>query len=197
MAESESDTTALLARVIGWIESEVGEDVGLNEPADDEHLRSVEQLIGSTIPDGLRSWYLVANGQSGFPIFPDAYRWISLSWISTAHKRKAELFHGPDDVFDEAWWHPGLLPFAADQDGYEICIDLDGRNSGVDGEVLEWVPSDWPNQRTARTHPGSWAVDPAGFTSWLSNYANDLGAGRYHVVEGSGYLAPRAETSEQ
>ena len=184
------DVANALGRIVTWFEEHPDQpNLNLAAPASADQIAAVEQTIGASLPDSVRTAYGFADGQDQQPshtLFPDGYRWMRLAEMTQVWESMHGLFEGDDDeVFGKEWWHPGLMPLADNGSGDGLYVDLDGRNDGVVGEVIEFIHDDWPSQRTERTHPNSWATAADGFDAWLGRYADDLAAGTYTFRWGS------------
>lgn len=184
MTEARDDVASSLKRIVDWFGAGVDQpDLKLGSPATAEQLKAAEDSIGAALPGPVRAAYGVANGQAidaTHPLFPDANWWVSLEGLLSDREVMVGLFEGDDsEEFGKEWWHPGLIAVTQDGSGDGVYVDLDGRNDGVVGEVIQFVHDDWPSQRTERVDPTSWATDANGFDSMLRRYAGDLEAGRY------------------
>jgi len=80
-------------------------------------------------------------------------------------------------IIQPLWWHRGWMPFARDQTGRLLCLDLDPALGGIVGQLIAWDPDTGPVATGHRS-----------FAAWLREYRDDLLADRYHV-DADGYIA--------
>jgi len=149
-------------------------------------LQRLEARLSCILPDGYASSLLTHNGDADLSTWH--YLGITGVWriASTLRSRsEAGSFMGRTvigagrAVIRSLWWHRGWVPFAQDQTGRLLCLDLDPAVGGIVGQIIAWDPNTGP---VATGHHS--------FEAWLREYRNDLLAGRYHVDADSYIAAP-------
>src|SRR5262249_16279665 len=124
----------------------------LNPGASPKDLALVEKTVGRELPEDFKEAYRIHNGQKGggdlipplargeegYFLMPTAD--IVREWKSWKKLVDGGEFEGkesaPDRGIQDAWWHPGWVPFASNGAGDSICLDLTPAPGGVAGQVI-------------------------------------------------------------
>lgn len=119
----------------------------LNPPATDAQIRELEKTIGAQLPADFVEFLKVHNGQAGRaePLF-EGYRFLSSGEIAKESKLWSNLlntgaFKGfkpePQSGVTAAWWSDLWIPFAANDEGDCICLDVEPAAEGAKGQVIQ------------------------------------------------------------
>lgn len=172
----------LWARIEQWLENNgnAGENVlnKLEKPLTDSDLAELTHVIGARLCDEHEQLLRVHNGTWmgkcslwGWELHSS--KEIAHSWNILTHDfapeyegKRAEP-HGPVRAM---WWNPKWIPIAYNLAGSYYCADLDPAPGGQVGQVLiHWHEK--PERRV---------VAPS-FRAWVSQFVDDLEAGKYRV----------------
>jgi cell wall assembly regulator SMI1 len=136
-------------------ESNFKELLNLQPGASDEELRLLENTLGVTLPDEMKLFYKVFNGQVWEPGVKSFVRNLTLSPITEIIDNWCflqEEFDPDDDIEFESekelkplLWNSKWIPIAENGGGDYLCIDTDPSESGVIGQVL-YFWHDWGNR---------------------------------------------------
>jgi len=144
----------------------------------------LEALLSCLLPADYRASLRAHNGDADL----SAWHYLSAAGVWRAasalrEQAEAEAFAGRTvigagrGVIQPLWWHRGWVPFAQDQGGRLLCLDLDPGLGGIVGQLIAWDPDTGPVATGHRS-----------FAAWLREYRADLLAGRYHA-DADGYIA--------
>ncbi|WP_089739420.1 SMI1/KNR4 family protein [Gracilibacillus ureilyticus] len=126
--------------------------LNLQPGASDKELQLLENTLKITLPEEVKSFYRIYNGQDWVPGTYPIVRNLTLSPIS-------EIIHfweflqeefDPDDGLEadidkelkQVLWNSGWVPIAENGGGDYLCIDTDPAETGVHGQVLYFF-HDW------------------------------------------------------
>lgn len=119
----------------------------LNPPATDAQIRELEKALGVQLPADLVACLKVHNGQAGRaePLF-DGYRFLSSDEVAQESKLWRRLLNTgafkdftpePQSGVAKAWWSDSWIPFAVNDEGDCICLDLGPAAGGAKGQVIQ------------------------------------------------------------
>lgn len=119
----------------------------LNPPATDAQIRELEQEIGVQLPADFVCFLKVHNGQVGQaePLF-EGGRFLSIGEIAKESKLWSDLLNAgafkdfkpePQSGVAANWWSDLWIPFAANDEGDCICLDLEPAVEGAKGQVIQ------------------------------------------------------------
>ena len=153
-----ADITGTWNRILSWLESNASQILSQHQNGvTDAELNELESKIGCELPDDVKQFYRLVNGnnpnQSSFGIFPSiddfdqmAYGPLAISQLQREWETQKELLDGgdfegcePEDVdagiLNESW-NPGWIPFAGNGGGDLYCIDMVPDSRGTSGQVI-------------------------------------------------------------
>ncbi|HDX9500114.1 TPA: SMI1/KNR4 family protein [Bacillus thuringiensis] len=133
-------------------ESNFKESLNLQPGAGDEDFQLIEDTLGLTLPEEMKSFYRVYNGQIWEPGVNPFVRNLTLSPISEIISNwefLQEEFDPDDDLEPDiekelkpALWNSKWIPIAENGGGDYLCIDTDPSEVGFTGQVLYYY-HDW------------------------------------------------------
>ncbi|PDY43955.1 SMI1/KNR4 family protein [Bacillus pseudomycoides] len=128
------------------------ESLNLQPGASDEEFQLIEGTLGVTLPEEMKNFYRVYNGQVWKPRVNPFVRNLTLSPTSEIidnWKFLQEEFDPDDDLEPDiekelkpVLWNSKWIPIAENGGGDYLCIDTDPSESGVVGQVLYYW-HDW------------------------------------------------------
>ncbi|MGN7400783.1 SMI1/KNR4 family protein [Cytobacillus praedii] len=131
------------------------DSLNLQSGASDEELQLIEDILGVKLPDEMKSFYRVYNGQDWEPGVNSFVRNLTLSPASEIINNWCflqEEFDPDDDLeldFEKELkpflWNSKWIPIAVNGGGDYLCIDTDPSDAGVAGQVL-YFWHDWGNR---------------------------------------------------
>lgn len=137
------------------VERNFKESLNLQSGANDDELQLLENTLGVTVPDEVKSFYKVYNGQVWNPGVNSFVRNLTLSPISEIidnWKFLEEEFDPDDDMEPDIGeemkpflWNSKWIPIAENGGGDYLCIDTDPSEKGIVGQVLYYW-HDWGNR---------------------------------------------------
>lgn len=137
------------------IEENFEESLNLQLGASDEDFQLIENTLGVTLPEEMKSFYRVYNGQiweyGGNPFVRNLTLSPTIEIIENWNFLQEEF--DPDDGFEPDFgegikpvlWNSKWIPIAENGGGDYLCIDTDPSESGVVGQVLYYW-HDWGNR---------------------------------------------------
>ncbi len=157
-----------------------GRAYGLRKPAPPEAVTNLEEAIGGMLPEEFRDYLFTNNGQkeAAEPLVPPwlefdvAYRLLGAREIlgqwKMMHRVKAggDFDDGrpsPDKGIQSTWWDEGWVPFADNESGDYICLDLHPTKQGKRGQIIHF--SHESGRRLLLTQS---------FNAWLAAVAQSL-----------------------
>lgn len=188
---------AIWKRVEAWLESNAPELLPLLQPgASEEDIRRTEALLNVTFPEDIRESYRLHNGSGHFLVKGHAL--LSLDQMVEVWDYTVPLFeeHDRDEQVDDdtEFWQE-------EKDDWRIAIPLGTflPESGYDRQLipfLRWYDEgilcfDANSRNTCGVMFEYFAQSGLSFYAWswrelLSQFADDLEAGTYHVERGNG-----------
>jgi cell wall assembly regulator SMI1/ankyrin repeat protein len=155
----------------------------LNKPASDQQIADLEKVIGARLPADFKESLKIHNGQKyseGDLIPPpeerdSAYFLMASGDIAEEWQNRKKLHDsgefadkesGPDKGIQDAWWHPGWIPFASNGGGDSFCLDLAPSKEGQTGQVITM------NHESAKRE----MLAPS-FAQWLADLAEAIERG--------------------
>ncbi|MEK4426361.1 SMI1/KNR4 family protein [Solibacillus sp. FSL K6-1523] len=131
------------------------ESLNLQSGANDEEFQLLEHTLGVTLPEEMKSFYKVYNGQVWENEVNPFVRNLTLSPISEiidTWNFLQEEFDPDDDLepniekeLKPLLWNSKWIPIAANGGGDHLCIDTDPSEVGVAGQIL-YFWHDWGNR---------------------------------------------------
>ncbi|BCC09342.1 hypothetical protein BCM0060_p2008 (plasmid) [Bacillus cereus] len=122
------------------------ESLNLQPGASDEEFPLIEDTLGVTLPEEMKSFYRVYNGQILEPGVNPFVRNLTLSPTSEIidNWKFLQGEFDPDDDLEpdiekelkSALWNSKWIPIAENGGGDYLCIDTDPSEVGVSGQVL-------------------------------------------------------------
>jgi cell wall assembly regulator SMI1 len=172
-------------RIIAWFAANIpAEHFTFSDGASEEEISAAEARMRVHLPDDVRESYLLHNGTDNRPLF-ECYSLASLAEIivdwrlseTVLEQEELGLYpsypppRDPQGPVKRVMWNLGWIPIM-DADGDHVMIDLDPAPGGKIGQVIE------------RSHEvGPLRLIAYSFREFLSNYADDLEAGKYRYGE--------------
>ncbi|WP_102272066.1 SMI1/KNR4 family protein [Cytobacillus massiliigabonensis] len=136
-------------------DSNFKESLNLQPGASDEELQLIEDTLGVTLPEEMKCFYKVYNGQEWDLGVNPFVRNLTLSPTSEIIDNWCflqEEFDPDDDLeLDSSkelkpfLWNSKWIPIAANGGGDYLCIDTDPSEAGVEGQLL-YFWHDWGNR---------------------------------------------------
>jgi len=126
----------------------------LKPGAKEEDFQHIESTLGVTLPEEMKSFYRIHNGQDRAAWADSFIRNLTLSPISEIIENWTFLQEefDPDDLEPEigheikpVLWNSKWIPIAANGGGDYLCLDTDPSETGVAGQVL-YFWHDWGNR---------------------------------------------------
>lgn len=144
----------------------------LNESASSRQLELAEAALGCRFPDSLRAAYLRHDGQqpdweTPFALF-GSYHWLSLDRVVSAYESHSTIRDGyledpanaeerflfvqeedalqPTQAVRYDLWNARWIPFAADNTGTSLVVDMAPGPAGQAGQVFLWEAVDRASQ---------------------------------------------------
>jgi cell wall assembly regulator SMI1 len=158
-------------------------------------LEAKEVVLGFRLPEDVRESYLVHDGNNDTAVFGNqivlSLQEIVRNWQIGCKGLEMNLSQGlkpPELVgpIKDTWWHVRWVPITDDGSGDHICIDMDPAPGGCIGQVIE-----------TNHEVGPLRVLASGFRQFLTQFADDLEAGKYWydmqsmmVRKHGGYVPP-------
>jgi ankyrin repeat protein/cell wall assembly regulator SMI1 len=169
----------------------------LRKAASKENLSKVEQVLGLSLPEEFKEFYLLHDGQKAdaAPMVPpgacgeDGYRLLPLREALAEWRRWKKLTDmgefrgmksGPDKGVRDDWWSPGWVPFADNGRGDLLCLDMAPAPGGRRGQIITMNHASTKRERLAPS-----------LAHWLSDLATFLKANRKE--KGPGGAEPGGE----
>ena len=133
-------------------ESNFKESLNLQSGASEKELQLIEDKLGVTLPEEIKSIYRVHNGQVWKPGVNPFVRNLTLSTTSEIINNWSFLQEefNPDDDLEPDYnkeikpflWNSKWIPIAVNGGGDYLCVDTDPSEAGVVGQVL-YFWHDW------------------------------------------------------
>ena len=136
--------------------------VCLNPPATDNAILQAEITLGEPLPVDVKAIYRLANGQKAnqdcVTIFAVGYQFLPLKDMLSQWQLMKTLAENDKDFSaqDQAQgavkgyhWTAKWIPLAYMISGDFICIDNDPAESGVSGQIIEFIHDDIPRMHLA------------------------------------------------
>ncbi|MCA8020951.1 SMI1/KNR4 family protein [Burkholderia metallica] len=143
---------------------------GLNGPASDDEIATLEAALETTLPDAFVSSLRIHNGQADpRDEFSGNDALLSSREIVAQWRIWKGLVDGgdfdcvtsePDPGIRDNWYNLKWIPFTHDGSGNHLCLDLDPAEGGVVGQVIRVWHDDARRERIAD-----------GFAEWLARVA--------------------------
>jgi cell wall assembly regulator SMI1 len=163
-----------ITRLINQLAPQLVEE--LNSGASDNNIERLEEALG-LFPEQLVQSLRIHDGQL-YGIYPlmTPWRLCMHEEIIKNTQRLREQF--PYEDFEEGQeargpvksdvWNQSWVPFASDDMGNYLCIDLDPPDEGHQEQVILWA-----------SDPPYVEVIAPSYRVWLEQFANDLKSGKY------------------
>ena len=157
--EGSRSVKSTLESVIFQIEAQSGKSVCLNPPASEAEIDSAEKIVNQKFSEDLRALYKIADGQNRSvecaPLFWNGYSFMSLSQMIGDWNMLKELWEtqpdfaekypiqvGMDAAIKSNHWKLEWIPVGITGSGDRYCIDYAPTNSGVKGQIIEFIHDD-------------------------------------------------------
>lgn len=113
----------------------------LNKGTTEDKLSELEKKCGEKLPKDFRDLYLTYNGESddlyGLML---GFHWLSIDDIlrelNSLKESAYEILSDKDGVIKEGTYRSGWIPFASDEGGSFLVMDLDPGENGVVNQVI-------------------------------------------------------------
>jgi cell wall assembly regulator SMI1/ankyrin repeat protein len=143
-------------------------------------IKNLERTIGRSLPEEFLTCLRVNNGQrqNAAPLVPpkdwldSGYRLLSideilLDWKNLKQLRESAEFETAIVTSDKGvsrdWWNPGWVPFAGNDQGDYLCLDLAPAPSGTSGQIISMSHESGRRELLAPS-----------FNVWLADLLTDL-----------------------
>lgn len=172
----------LWARLERWLSEHCKElDGALRPGASPNKIEAIEQHLGFSLPEQVRSFYGIHDGQTeSSPELFDGFRFLPLDdlftewsmWKDDPAPKDFETESASANTVKPVWWNARWLPFAANGCGDNHAIDLDPNPEGEYGQII-----------------GIWLAPPdrnllsASLTDWFSLFVIRVENGEFHYCE--------------
>lgn len=162
----------VLASITAYIDSHGSNyQIFLNNPATQEEITALENIIGVVLPEDIKKLYLIANGQDDLqrnclPLLGEGYHFMSLSSISSRWLMLKEQYEeevGFGELFNIQGavygynWTPHWIPIGHFASGDLIFIDYKPTPAGKVGQIVEYI-----SDNAQRDHLGFTLTDHLG-----------------------------------
>lgn len=161
---------------------------GLAPGATEDELAAFETVLQRQLPDDVRASLKRHNGQLhdgsrpiGGLLIPYGWELLSVKWMLAEwnEHRSIEQDLGSDNNLESGspgvkpfTFHPARIPFAADNGGNSLCVDVDPDEGGTVGQIIDF------------DHEGDCAIRIArNYRSWLSAIADGFETGIFPFNE--------------
>lgn len=142
------------------VEEHFQQSLNLQPGASDEELKLVEETLGVTLPEEMKSIYRIHNGQvweSGVnpfvrnltlsPTFDIIENW---QFLQEEFDPDDELELDNEEQIKPVLWNEKWIPIAENGGGDYLCIDTDPAESGTAGQIL-YFWHDWGDRSVEAT----------------------------------------------
>jgi cell wall assembly regulator SMI1 len=128
----------------------------LNPGLTDDELTALEQQLGNTLPEALKTLLRWRNGQApgNRKSFYYNYTLMDAEDIAETIKTHNDLL-ASGDYKRANWWSPRWIPFLDNGAGDTYCVDTEGSFGGAQGQVLEFN-HDYESRRIHADNLESW-----------------------------------------
>jgi cell wall assembly regulator SMI1 len=174
----------LWQRIETWLSSHGGNDIVAKLPqgASEEALDSIESEIGVPLPDDVKDFLRVHDGDGEQAIILCqtllACTDIVGSWRILKELADDGDFDGergdPDGPVKPDWWNARWIPLVYDGNSNYYCADLDPDEGGRPGQVVLF----WHDDETR-------SVQAPSFQAWIEAFVGELEAGKFEVADGT------------
>ena len=166
----------------------------LGPPTTEAEIAAFEAEVGRRLPEDLRQFYLLADGQrrdgpatdAFSAVLPDGYAFMPLEWAASDWRMMKALLDGdpeigrtepvPQGPVHDRWWHPAWIPIGSLGNGDLLCVDLDPAPGGDVGQIIEFIHDDLPRPHVARSVTDLLGEFEAGLRDGSFVYYEDWGA---------------------
>lgn len=158
-------------RIEAWLKTNAPEALNnLREGASEEDLQQLETALGYHLPEDVRASLRLHNGEGSFV---DGWILLSLRAMLQEHRQQVEVLHWLQETDDKPdwWWRPHWIPLAGSGGGDLLCVNVAPESDQPMGQIIAFDHE-----------AGSGLIAPS-FSAFLSNVADRLEAGKYHIDE--------------
>jgi cell wall assembly regulator SMI1 len=170
-----------------WLEAHLPETLkGLHQGADESQLLNIENVIGLRLPDALREFYRLHNGQHDGPGLFYGLMFLSLEQVQQHWEYLSNQTDGvseaeisdlstlcsshPEGRIKPLFANPRWIPFAYDFGGNYLGLDFDPDISGTPGQVINFGRDEDAKYVLAESFPA--------FIEW---YVSQLVSGNFEI----------------
>jgi cell wall assembly regulator SMI1 len=171
-------------RIEAWLEENVPDMLADLQPgASAADIKKAERALSCELPADVAASYRIHDGKRGavgalfgeWELLQLKYvvdNWKTLKEVADAGTfEQAEGASLPSAVAPQikhVWWNPLWIPFASNDSGDFLCLDLDPARGGKSGQLISYLHTEAKRELLAKD-----------FKSWLSGFAKDLESGKY------------------
>ena len=129
--------------------------IHLNPGATDEQIKALEDVIGLSLPESMKSFYRIHNGQSGgFGLFfglaflplesiaENWQEWTDLLFMNEDEDILDSMASEPEGYVKTLYANSKWIPFTHDQSGNHMGVDFDPDTEGTAGQVITFGRDD-------------------------------------------------------
>jgi cell wall assembly regulator SMI1 len=177
--------TESFAKFQAWM-LENAPDVNFHPPANPAAIENFSAKSSLNLPEDLRQILLISDGETrksagaigNWRLMPIAEIQAAWGWITrvTAIGAFSELKTQTSPYLNDAWWHPGWVPFVSNDAGDYFCIDTQPPDHDRYGQILLFF-QDRPERPLVAASLGA----------WLDRVIRDLSDGVYTYDEITGF----------
>ena len=177
--------TKSFAKLQAWLQTYTT-GMSFHPPADPAAVDNFEMKSGLQISDSLRQILLIADGETrtsagaigNWRLLPIAEIQAAWGWLTQLNTKG--VFNGltsdPSPYLQDAWWHPGWVPFVSNDSNAYFCIDTQPPETTRNGQILLFF-QDRPER----------PLVAASLSAWLDCITRDLSADMYRYDEVTGF----------
>jgi cell wall assembly regulator SMI1 len=177
--------TLTFAKLQAWLKTHAT-GVSFRSPADSAAIDHFEMRSGLQVPDDLRQILLITDGETrtsagaigNWRLLPIAEIQAAWGWLTQLNIKGAfnGLTPNPSPYLQNAWWHPGWMPFVSNDSNAYFCIDTQPPEPSRFGQILLFF-----HDRPERP------LIAASLEAWLDRAIRDLSTGMYNYDEVTGF----------
>jgi cell wall assembly regulator SMI1 len=139
------------SRIVAWVEANAPELLdALEPPAERAELVAAEARLSMRLPTVLRAFYGLQNGTSAFGVFPalepdqTPFGPLAIDEVELLEADAEDDAGEAEEDFEvdagvrPEFWNPGWIPFATNDAGDYLLLDMSPARGGRVGQIIEW-----------------------------------------------------------